>query len=584
MVVILGVAACSSNGAAVAPAAAPQAAEAPAAAAAAAAAAGIKSDTIMPAEPVSPQSPRAVVALQPAENAVKRLVFASGSIEREDISSPNLFVTTNWKQTPMYENLVDINPSTGAAEPGLATEWSLSESEMRFKLRKGVQFHNGWGEFTAKDVEHMYWEMSHPDTELGTGKHFRNHIDGVTVVNDYEVVMPLIVPNPILFRALSQYQEIAVITSKAHFDDFWARNQRWPEIGEEPIAGTGPYQYAGIQEGSFLRYKQIPGKHYKDQVDFEELELRWIPEASTRMASLLTGEVHIAHLPTDLGTESVKRGMKNIDALASDLRMHFAFVCCHLIGGRSPESNLGYMNGDDIPMMDIRVRRAISKAIDRETLNKAFFGGSGALAVMNGYKESTRGWNPEWAERYQAEYGFDSAASRSLLAEAGYGPDNPYELTVILQSSLPEGQDVLEASARMLGDVGINVNFDTMDAATVRARARNWEFDNHLYLRTGGRDVFSWLLTEASQNFHTSWHYVLWEFNKLQVDSRATVDPAEHKRIFREAGNLAFDNVQSVPLIWLPRNVTVNPEFVESWVYPGSGVDWSHFYNIRAPR
>ena len=68
----------------------------------------------------------------------------------------------------------------------------------------------------------------------------------------------------------------------------------------------------------------------------------------------------------------------------------------------------------------------------------------------------------------------------------------------------------------MLEDVGIGVNFETLDAATVRAKARNWEFDNHLFLRTGGRDIFSWLLTEASQNFHTSWHFVLPEFNTLQ--------------------------------------------------------------------
>ena len=58
--------------------------------------------------------------------------------------------------------------------------------------------------------------------------------------------------------------------------------------------------------------------------------------------------------------------------------------------------------------------------------------------------------------------------------------------------------------------------------------------------------------------------------------------PAEHERLFREAGDLAFDSVQHVPMLWLPRNVTVNPEIVESWTYPGSGLSWSHFYLIRA--
>ena len=585
LAVALATAACGGNGgetSAPASQTQPQPAMAPAAAAPAPTAAAGQS--IIPGSPQQPASAVAPQAPPPAamavEGAVERLVFASAAIEREDISTPNIFRTNNWKQTPMYENLVDIDPVTGQALPYLATDWSVSEEEMRFTLRQGVQFHNGWGEFTAKDVEHMYWEMAHPDTELGTGRNFRNQIDGVVVVNDYEVVMPLIEPNPILFRAISQYQEIAVINSKAHFDEFFAANQRWPEIGEEPIAGTGPYQYDDIEEGSYLRYRRVPGTHYRDQVDFEELELRWIPEASTRMASLLTEEVHIANLPTDLASEAVRRGMKNVDAQASDLRMHIAFVCCHLNDREDP--SMGYIYGDDIPMMDIRIRRAISKAIDREVLNQAFFGGNGQLAVMNGYKESTRGWNPEWAERYPEQFGFDPDAARALLAEAGYGPDNPYELTFIFQTSLPEGPDVIETTGRMLEDVGIGVKFESMDAATARARARNWEFDNHLFLRTGGRDIFSWLLTEASQNFHTSWHFVLPEFNTLQPSTRSTMVPAEHERLFREAGNLAFDSVQHVPLLWLPRNVTVNPEIVESWIYPGSGLSWSHFYLIRA--
>ena len=125
----------------------PQAAMAPAAAApaptAAAGASIIPGSPQQPASAVAPQAPPP--AAMAVEGAVERLVFTTSSIEREDISTPNIFRTNNWKQTPMYENLVDIDPVTGQALPYLATEWSVSEEEMRFTLRQGVQFHNGWG-------------------------------------------------------------------------------------------------------------------------------------------------------------------------------------------------------------------------------------------------------------------------------------------------------------------------------------------------------------------------------------------------------------------------------------------------------
>ena len=77
-----------------------------------------------------------------------------------------------------------------------------------------------------------------------------------------------------------------------------------------PIAGTGPYQYKERTQSQFIRFERTPFKHWRATPDFQEFEFRFAKEASTRLAGLLAGEVHMASLPQDLLKNAEGRGMK----------------------------------------------------------------------------------------------------------------------------------------------------------------------------------------------------------------------------------------------------------------------------------
>src|SRR5437867_1526113 len=95
-------------------------------------------------------------AVQPKVNRVVLAVPAP--VEAESNQPRNIGQTSMWQIAPMYEYLIAMDNETGKYVPGLATEWKVEENgtALRFKLRQGVQFHNGFGEFTAKDVEHSW--------------------------------------------------------------------------------------------------------------------------------------------------------------------------------------------------------------------------------------------------------------------------------------------------------------------------------------------------------------------------------------------------------------------------------------------
>src|SRR6266508_2990754 len=103
----------------------------------------------------------------------------------------------NWQLRPMYEHLMGMDAETGKLVPQLATEWKLEPDgqSYRFKLRRGVQFHNGQGEFTAKDVVFTWKDLIQQDSVHGEAPYFRNVIKDIEIVNDYEVVFHLAGPD-----------------------------------------------------------------------------------------------------------------------------------------------------------------------------------------------------------------------------------------------------------------------------------------------------------------------------------------------------------------------------------------------------
>lgn len=522
------------------------------------------------AAPTGSGSGSAPVAVEPK---ITRVVLGSTAGAQEsniarDVGSPD-----SWQKRPMYEWLIGMDAQTGQPIPMLATSWAVEGdgSVIRFQLREGVRFHDG-GEFDADDVVHSSDVRFDP---AANNTNWTTTLESVVKVNDHEVLVTYNSPDADWLYTMSEQAGFEQ-ESKANFDNIggFPSNLSLP-----PITGTGPYQFKERVQGSKIVYERVPYQHWRVTPDFPELEYRIQSEASTRLAALLTEEVHITTIPTDSQARAQKDGMRLVLGTVPGLRTFFRFSSVLLDKG-----NPGQFVHPDTPQLNVKVRQAMNKAIDKDALNEAFFGNKGEPMILNHFHPSREGWDTAWETRFPSEYGYDPAGARSLLAEAGYGSNNPAEIKLILLAinQYSGAEDVIESAFSMFNDVGMKAELVTMDVATRRAKDRAMEFENHLSLTaTASNQFVGWRVYNHSRPPRFGYEDAFSDglYNALSVE----IDAAKRGAQFKELGEYSFNQHTSLPLFWLPGEVIINPKFVSEWVFPGSITGfWTHVENIRA--
>ena len=124
----------------------------------------------------------------------------------------------------------------------------------------------------------------------------------------------------------------------------------------------------------------------------------------------------------------------------------------------------------------------MNKAINREELLEQLYKGIGELMYVGYYHPSHYGWDDTWPERYETMYKYNPEEASQLLAEAGYNEDNPVKVTV--QSYVSPGEaelpQAMEAIANYWQQVGIEVEIEDLDGATVRQRYRGREMQHRV--------------------------------------------------------------------------------------------------------
>ncbi len=560
----------------------------PAAPAAAPTAAGIFAAPAQPSAAAMPigELPTAP-STGPVQAKIERVVFALKAPSTEHNTPGKSGPTTNVQNNPMYEYLIGMDPVSGLWVPELATEWSIEpdNASIRFKLRKGVPFHKGWGEMTGKDVRHTWQDISADDASHGNSGPLRSNVEDVEIVNDYEVIFRSPAPNAGLLWILTRQEQSLLVQSKDHYDEVGV-----PDLTKPAIVGTGVYQEVERRQGSYARYERPPYTHWKMTPDFQELEIRFVPEASTRLASLLAEEVHVTELPDDLKPQAESGGMAlspgNAAGLRSFMGLRYGARCPCSSDTRTtiPALDAAYKY-PDAPMHDIRVRRALNQAIDRNAINEAFFGGKGDLMVRNHHHPTRPGWDPTWETRFEEHYGYDPVKARQLLAEAGYGPDNPFELNVHLRESFayPGAPDVAEGIAGFWRDVGIKTVYNSEDTATYRARGRNFEYSNDAIISgTSSHILMGTRVYDIAANPRTGAPEIP-KRDEIYYEIARTLDSDKQNELFRQLGEISFLGYYDIPLFWLAPEAAYNPKYVSGYAYPGSvSGTWTHMEFIRA--
>lgn len=515
----------------------------------------------------------------PAGPKVDRVVFATTPPR---LDSPDVYAQSGpdlWPWRVMYEFMVGLDAKTGQFTPQLATSWKVEPDgqSVRFQLRKDVKFHDG-ATLTAKDLTPTWQARIREEVKNSPSIYWRTVVKSIETVNDNEAVYHLTRPDGNFMNSISEQRGIMEIFSKADYD-----KNGLPAAGKAPMAGTGPYAFNAQTAGASLSFKRN-ATYWGAQPDFPEFEWRWVKEASTRMAALLAGEAHLASLPVDLLAQVQQQNMKVVPGNVLGLRTFMSFYCCY--ANDPKDASKGWMY-PDVPLMDARVRQALSKAIDRDALNKAFFAGKAKTMVLNHYLPDRPGWNPDWEKRFPDQYGYDQAKARQLLVDAGFGPGNPMKTGVFLvpASGYAGAEDLAEAIAANWKSVGVQAELQQVDPASISEATRQFKYNNNLIINSTSSDQSTGATNYGSTLGIRGSGYELIAADRYVNDASNTLDEKKQDELWRAAGNQWFDNFHTIPLFWLPTEVAVNPKFVSDYAFPGSITGtWTHTANIKAAK
>ena len=484
---------------------------------------------------------------------------------------------------PMYEYLIGTDAESGVLIPQLAESWSLEPNgqDFRVKLKENIPFHNDLGTVSYRDVAFTVAEFGSEDS---THPHSRNYRTvEIESVSELEFIWKLPRPLAEQERRMSEHIGGMEIMSVADYE----------LLGEEivtsrPLAGTAGYQFESREQESYIRFDRAPGEHWRHTPDFAALEYRWMNEESTRLAAILTDEIHITQLGADSTELAQGDGLRVETGLLPGQRIFGALKGGYLDTTYSryeaQGTPCGYVHCDS-PWLDPRVRKAMNKAVDKDALNDAFFRGAGQNMVMQGIPEDSPAFNPEWLAAYPAEYGYDPAAARSLLTEAGYGSNNPLEITVqvIPVAGYPQAPDVMESMTGYWNDVGISTTIEQAPGSTLRATQRALEFKSWIGLFSGAPINIQSFRVHNSNISPRGGGFEYMEISDLIHQVQATMGEDAQNVILRQIGDIAFPAHVAVNLFYIPPQIVLNRDVVESWRWPGNVAGlWSHFALIKA--
>jgi len=520
------------------------------------------------AAPVATKAPVVTAAADPKES---RLVLV---IDKPTKLSPLFWLTTtsaSVQHRPMTEALILVDRFTGEFNPGLATEWQLSADgkKMTLKLREGVPFHFGLGEFDAKDLEHSRFLMTQEESIHSDQGYFTKLHDSFNVISDQEVEWNLTRPEAVFTRRISEFRAFSM----------WSKDQ-WDTDGRDGMekrpAGTGAYQFVQYDEGVRYLYERVPYDHWRVRADFPELEIRFVKEPATRLAQLLAGESHIAELPKSILPSARDRGMKIIPSAIPALETYLVF------GGQYPP---------DWPEFDAtvpwaapgetgrKVRLAMNLAVNNKEIQEAIFAGSGEYKMMTHYNPVLNGWNPEWVERFDELYGYDPERAKTLLAEAGYPNGFEVPMWVFTMGQVPEMPEFTEAVAKMWQKIGLKPKLIDIEFGQVRTNYRGKKTVGFVF-------PFRILVRPAAIThfFQTNPDRFLREYTSPSITDRygqleQTIDPDKRDVLLREMGNELFEQVSHVPIVQVPLEVAINPDVVAEYTF--FGPVWGNYVNLE---
>jgi peptide/nickel transport system substrate-binding protein len=509
--------------------------------------------------------------LKEAEASVERLVITHDPPAGES----NLFWASSADNT-LYlalSPLVGNDAETGEySNVGVAESWEHNDdyTEWTFHLYQGVPFHYDWGELTAHDVALSYELNTGPDSQHSGIAQLRGA--ETEVIDDHTIKFKFQEPRQGFLFTLAMRGSLLVY-SKAQYDA-----EGLDGLARRP-AGNERYRLVERTVGEGVLFERVDGHWSGQDALFPEIQFRWAAEPSTKLAMLLAGEAHISDLPPELRQDAVDGGMRILASLNPSNQVTAMFNGLYMRTG-DPDFN------PDIPWVDIRVREAMNRAIDRDTILEILYDGRAEKLIRYGMHEPHEGWSQEAADSFDENYGYDPERAKELLAEAGYPdafaqPVIPIVLTVL--GGNPEFGTLAELLQVYFEEIGLQTEMREMDWESMRAlgRGRTAYVINPIRnapIRPSEVHLTNSYLTGGSpfDGFEDDW-----STEKIMQLTR-TFDPDERDELAREIFTYLYEQYSDMPISAIRAEVVVNPEIVADWPFPGvTTTGLSHWHLIE---
>ncbi len=336
---------------------------------------------------------------------------------------------SNAVQSAMYEGL--LAEQDGEIVPVLAEEFELNDdaTEVTFKLREGVTFHDGES-FNAEVVKANFERIQNPDNNLRLYSRGFNEITDIDILDEYQIKITLEQPNS---NILTKIVPAGMVSPKA-LDE---------EDLTQTLVGTGPYQFVEWIQGDYLTIELFEEYWNEGQATVEKITYRPVPENGARVAMLQTGEADLIFpAPT-----------QNLAELEADENILVET-------NNSTIANYISLNTMKEPFDDVRVRQALNYAIDKDAFIEV---------VMAGYGSPLDSVLPNTIFNYQQQdlYTYDLDKARELLTEAGYEDGFEVEIWGNTNSNTVRGMQFIQ---QQLSQIGVDLEVLSMEEGTLSDR------------------------------------------------------------------------------------------------------------------
>jgi peptide/nickel transport system substrate-binding protein len=409
----------------------------------------------------------------------------------------------------VMEPLVDVDYDTRRYRGVLAETWQMKDNRIEFKLRKGIRFHDG-SPFSSKDVMASFKRIR-TDKESLQAPNLQN-IREMEAPDDFSVVITLKKPDA---NALEDINNRVIMKQAAA--------EKMGEADGSPI-GTGPFKFVSWERGGQFVLRRNEN-YWGQPAKIEEVIYKSIQEDAARIAALEAGQADII---SNIPPHEVAR-LKNNSRLrvqpVQGLRPIFLVL--------SPAYK---------PLDNVKVRRAITHAIDRERIIKHILEGNAyPLAGLLG--PQVFGYDPS-----VKAFAYDPAKAKQLLSEAGF--PNGFELEYYSPTGrYPKDREVALVIVEQLSKVGIRAILKTPEWSIFNTDYKNGKYPMYLT----GRGSLIDADTLFHQYFRTGTTKRVLGYSNPKLDEildqeQQTFDVKKREKLLIEAHRMILDDAPAIPL------------------------------------